>query len=193
MNSLTLAFAALFVGAALGAAIAWLLAKSRHSAELATTHERLRSLAQMQEQLRAEHQQDDVLAQQLQSQLISLDRELATVSTRLEEERKQAEEKIALLREVSESGKKALTEEFQNLASTILEDKTRRFTEQNQENLGQLLNPFKERLNEFRTKVEEIHYHDTQQQAAMTCTKVRWVLSLLLPPATHALPACSNV
>ncbi len=167
MNSLSLAFAALLVGVALGAAIAWLLAKSRHSAELATTHERLRSLAQIQEQLRAEHQQDDALAQQLQSQLATLDRELATVSTRLEEERKQAEEKIALLREVSESGKKALTEEFQNLASTILEDKTRRFTEQNQENLGQLLNPFKERLNEFRTKVEEIHYHDTQQQAAM--------------------------
>ncbi len=125
MDSLLPAFAGLILGIALGAVIAWLLAKSRHGAEL------------------------------------------ATVSTRLEEERKQSEEKIRLLREMSESSKKALTEEFQNLANTILEDKTRRFTEQNQHNLGQLLNPFKERLNEFKSKVEEIHYQDTQQQAAM--------------------------
>ncbi len=167
MNSFIFVIAALGLGAAGGAAIAWLWAKSRHGAELATYHERLRSLEQTHAQLRSEHAQGSQEAHALQSELATLGRELATVSTRLEEERKQADEKLALLREVSESSKKSLTEEFQNLANHILEDKTRRFTEQNQENLGQLLNPFKERLNEFKSKVEEIHYHDTQQQAAL--------------------------
>jgi DNA recombination protein RmuC len=105
--------------------------------------------------------------QQLREQLSVLDRELASVGTRLEEERKQAEEKITLLREMTESGKKALTEEFQNLANSILEDKTKRFTEQNLESLGQVLTPFRERLNEFKSRVEEIHYQDAQQQAAL--------------------------
>ncbi len=167
MNGIFLAIVALIIGAALGAAIAWLLAKSRHGVELATSHERLRSLEQANQTLRADHAADSHDAHELQNQLTILDRELATVSTRLEEERKQSVEKLVLLREMSETSKKALTEEFQNLANNILEDKTRRFTEQNQENLGQLLNPFKERLNEFKSKVEEIHYHDTQQQAAM--------------------------
>lgn len=167
MDSLIPALAGLILGIGAGAAIAWLLAKSRHSAELATSTEQVRMLEQSLNLQRAQHIEDSREAHAMQSQLASLGRELATVSTRLEEERKQAEEKITLLREMSESSKKALTEEFQNLANNILEDKTRRFTEQNQENLGQLLNPFKERLNEFKSKVEEIHYHDTQQQAAM--------------------------
>lgn len=68
---------------------------------------------------------------------------------------------------MTESGKKALTEEFQNLANSILEDKTKRFSEQNLESLGQVLTPFRERLNEFKSRVEEIHYQDAQQQAAL--------------------------
>ena len=167
MDSLIPAAVGLIMGVVSGAAFAWLLAKSRHSAELATSTEQVRMLEQSLALQRDLHAQDISQAQAMQAQLASVGRELATVSTRLEEERKQAEEKITLLREISESSKKALTEEFQNLANNILEDKTRRFTEQNQENLGQLLNPFKERLNEFKSKVEEIHYHDTQQQAAL--------------------------
>jgi DNA recombination protein RmuC len=68
---------------------------------------------------------------------------------------------------MSDGARKSLTEEFQNLANSILEDKTRRFSEQNIENLGNLLNPFKERLNEFKKRVEEIHYQDAQQQATL--------------------------
>ena len=167
MNSTLIAVGALVVGCSLGAAIAWLLAKSRHSAELATCHERLRSLEQVSAQQRLTHAADTSALHALQAQCTEMGKELATVSTQLDEERKQSEEKINLLRDMSDTSKKALTDEFQNLANTILEDKARRFTEQNQENLGQLLNPFKERLNEFKNKVEEIHYQDTQQQAAL--------------------------
>lgn len=155
------------VSALAGAALAWLLARSRHGAELAASQERARLLEQVHDALRSELAEASRTHQQLQEQLASLGRELATASTRLEEERKQAEEKLALLREMSESSRKSLTEEFQNLATNILEDKTRRFTEQNLEGLGQLLNPFRERLNEFKARVEEMHYQDAQQQAAL--------------------------
>ena len=167
MNSLTTIGLALVIGAVLGGAIAWLISKLKQGALLAARNERVLMLEQALEQLRGQHEEDARSLQSLHQQAGELGRELATATTRLEEERKQTDEKIKLLREMSEGSKKALTEEFQNLANTILEDKTRRFTEQNQQNLGQLLTPFKERLNEFKSKVEEIHYHDTQQQAAL--------------------------
>ena len=155
---------ALIVGIAGGGFIAMLLVRTQQNAQQATQQaiqqERLRSLESQHVQVLNENQQ-------LREQLSVLDRELASVGTRLEEERKQAEEKITLLREMTESGKKALTEEFQNLANSILEDKTKRFTEQNLESLGQVLTPFRERLNEFKSRVEEIHYQDAQQQAAL--------------------------
>lgn len=155
---------ALILGLAAGGIVATLLVRSQQSAQQATQQatqqERLRSLEAQHTQLLHENQQ-------LREQLSVLDRELASVGTRLEGERKQAEEKIALLREMTESGKKALTEEFQNLANSILEDKTKRFSEQNLESLGQVLTPFRERLNEFKSRVEEIHYQDAQQQAAL--------------------------
>lgn len=155
---------ALILGLAAGGIVATMLVRSQQSAQQATQQatqqERLRSLDAQHTQLLRENQQ-------LREQLSVLDRELASVGTRLEEERKQAEEKITLLREMTESGKKALTEEFQNLANSILEDKTKRFSEQNLESLGQVLTPFRERLNEFKSRVEEIHYQDAQQQAAL--------------------------
>jgi DNA recombination protein RmuC len=155
---------ALILGLAAGGIVATLLVRSQQSAQQATQQatqqERLRSLEAQHAQLLQDNQQ-------LREQLSVLDRELASVGTRLEGERKQAEEKIALLREMTESGKKALTEEFQNLANSILEDKTKRFSEQNLESLGQVLTPFRERLNEFKSRVEEIHYQDAQQQAAL--------------------------
>jgi DNA recombination protein RmuC len=63
--------------------------------------------------------------------------------------------------------KEALSNQFKSLANDILEEKAKRFTEQNQTNIGQLLDPLKERMTEFKAKVEEIHTKDTEQQATL--------------------------
>lgn len=153
------ALLALVAGLAIGALAMALKARSRH-AEFAALQERQR-LTEIQ------HGEAARLNAVLREELSGLQRELAEVSTRLEEERKQATEKIGLLQEMSDSARKSLTEEFQNLANGILEDKTRRFSQQNLESLGNLLHPFKERLTEFKQRVEEIHYQDAQQQAML--------------------------
>lgn len=153
------ALIALVAGLAIGALAITLRSRSGH-AELAALQERLRLTE-------VRHAEAAELNASLREQLSGLQRELAEVSTRLEEERKQATEKLRLLQEMSDSARKSLTEEFQNLANGILEDKTRRFSQQNLENLGNLLNPFKERLNEFKQRVEEMHYQDAQQQATL--------------------------
>jgi len=155
------------ISATVGALLAWLIVKARYGQELATRGERLRLLELNQNGMRLELVQAQRTHQHLHEQLASLGRELATATTRLEEERRQAEEKLSLLREMSETSRKALTDEFKNLANSIFEDKSKRFTEQNLEGLGQILTPFRERLTEFKTRVEEMHHQDAQQQASL--------------------------
>lgn len=113
--------------------------------------------------LRRDYQAEKSLREQAESRVNTLTTELAETNTQLAAERSQAEEKQALLLEAKE----ALTNQFKSLANDILEEKSKRFTEQNQTNIGQLLNPLKERMTEFKAKVEEIHIKDTEQQATL--------------------------
>lgn len=50
---------------------------------------------------------------------------------------------------------KVLETRFENLANKILEEKSRKFTDQNKTNLTELLTPLKERINHFEEKVEK--------------------------------------
>jgi len=148
------------VGLAIGLLLMAVWMKGRYSAEQAVAQERLRALE-------AQLVQASELANHLQTQLSAAQRELAAETVRTTEQQRHAEEQRLRLQEMSEAARKSLTEEFQNLASAILEDKSRRFSEQNLQSLGNLLDPFKERLNEFKKRVEEIHYQDAQQQAVL--------------------------
>lgn len=148
--------AALAGGAALGATLMSLYSRAAQAA----SQERSKLLEE-------QHAQAASRVQELQRELGGAQQELAGATARLEEQRRHADEQLLQLRQVSESARKSLTEEFQNLANSILEDKTRRFSEQNLASLGNLLDPFKERLNEFKKRVEEIHYQDVQQQATL--------------------------
>jgi DNA recombination protein RmuC len=69
----------------------------------------------------------------------------------LRNERQNLAEKLTLL----ETAKKALSDQFQALAADILEKKSKSFSENNQQELGTLLNPLREQIKDFRTKVEE--------------------------------------
>ncbi len=88
---------------------------------------------------------------------------LAHTQTQLEAERQQAQEKLALLL----GAKEQLAEQFKLLANEILEEKTKRFTEQNQSQLGQLLNPLRERLGEFQKKVEDSYGQEARERHAL--------------------------
>lgn len=151
---------ACLVGLAIGLLLMAVWMRGRYSAEQAVAQERLRALE-------LQLVQASELANHLQTQLSAVQRELAAETARTTEQQRHAEEQRLRLQEMSESARKSLTEEFQNLASTILEDKSRRFSEQNLQSLGHVLDPFKERLNEFKKRIEEMHYQDAQQQAML--------------------------
>lgn len=57
--------------------------------------------------------------------------------------------------------------EFKNLANEILEEKSKKFSEHNKEQLDQLLNPLGEKLEAFRKKVEETYNEENRQRATL--------------------------
>ena len=69
----------------------------------------------------------------------------------LNNERQNMAEKIALL----DTAKQALANQFQTLAAEILDQKSQTFSEASQKDLGNLLNPLREQIKEFREKVEQ--------------------------------------
>ena len=82
----------------------------------------------------------------------TLQARLSELETRLEDERKSGEEKLALLLEAKEQ----LKMESQNVANKIFEEKSQKFTVQNKENLDSVLKPVREQLSEFKKKLEEV-------------------------------------
>jgi DNA recombination protein RmuC len=93
-----------------------------------------------------------------------LNGELTELRTKLDAEREGAAEKLALL----VNAKEALTDQFKTLATDILEEKSKRFAEQNQATLGQLLDPLRTQLSEFKGKVEEVYVQESNGRAALS-------------------------
>jgi DNA recombination protein RmuC len=81
----------------------------------------------------------------------SLNARISQLEADLKNERKSLAEKVELL----ESAKRALSDQFQALASEILETKSKSFAEGSQKELGNLLAPLRTQIEDFRKKVEE--------------------------------------
>ncbi|MBV8049419.1 MAG: DNA recombination protein RmuC [Paludibacterium sp.] len=105
----------------------------------------------------------DSLLTQLREHLGLRERELAAMQATLQQERRQHEEKLALLAEARE----ALTLQFKTLATDILEEKSKRFTEQNQTNLSQLLTPLSERIQAFSKQVQDTYDKDSKERLTL--------------------------
>ncbi|ELY1977900.1 DNA recombination protein RmuC [Flavobacterium psychrophilum] len=59
------------------------------------------------------------------------------------------------------------TKEFENLANKILEEKTNKFTEQNKENMKNILTPLQDKILHFEKKVEDTHKESIDYHAAL--------------------------
>lgn len=57
--------------------------------------------------------------------------------------------------------------EFENLAQKILDEKSEKFTHQNKLNIETILNPLKEKIKDFETKVESTHKDSIEKHASL--------------------------
>jgi DNA recombination protein RmuC len=77
------------------------------------------------------------------------------------------EEKLKENKAEVEKLQEKFTKDFEILASKILEEKSSKFTEQNKENLKNILNPLQEKIQTFEKKVEETHKESIDYHAAL--------------------------
>ena len=137
--------------------------QAQAGAQLAAAQERVRGLEAERLALLAELQQGRGELQMVQEHTSQLQTQLAAQATQLEAERRAAHDKLALLAEARE----ALSHQFKSLANDILEEKSRRFAEQNQQSLGQLLDPLRSRLADFQGRVEQFYDAEGKQRSAL--------------------------
>ncbi len=93
----------------------------------------------------------------------ALQSKVTELTITLDQERIQSQEKIALIQEAREQ----LSHQFKALAGDILDANSKKFTEQNQLNLGHLLNPLQEKIKAFQSKVEEVYVSESKDRSAL--------------------------
>jgi DNA recombination protein RmuC len=77
------------------------------------------------------------------------------------------EEKLQENKAEVEKLQEKFSKEFEILASKILEEKSVKFTEQNKENLKNILSPLQEKIQTFERKVEDTHKESIDYHAAL--------------------------
>ncbi|WP_024771165.1 DNA recombination protein RmuC [Aquimarina macrocephali] len=139
----------------------------QHNSEKSATNERANLL----------QSQFDELKNNTEKQLSELIKEreeirrekdfLNTELTRRNAEYENLQLKNASQKEEVEKLQEKFTKEFENLANKILEEKSNKFTEQNKENIKNILNPLQEKINTFEKKVEQTHKESIDYHAAL--------------------------
>ncbi len=91
--------------------------------------------------------------EQVSSSHVTLQKSYQQLETSLEERDKNYQEQIKNF----ESQKQALAKEFENIANRIFEEKGKSFSQASQSNINLLLKPFRDQIDSFQKRVNEVH------------------------------------
>jgi DNA recombination protein RmuC len=183
----------LLIGILLGAMLVWLILRSRvqqaadgaradMEPERATLLERLQGRDQQIKDLKDVLEKAQTDTDQLENENISLKTKLSEIGTKLEDERKAAEEKLALLNEaqqklsdafkaLSAEALKSNNQSFLELAKATLEkfqEGAKGDLEKRQQAIDQLVKPLKDSLEKVDGKIQEIEKVRTAAYASLT-------------------------
>ena len=161
---------ALFIGIFIGK----LLFSSKSNSEKAGLEERINGLISQLEQLKLQQQQER-LSFEKQLQHVSSEREniriekesLAIQLSKKETDFENLWERNKEQKHEVEQLQEKFTKEFENLANKILEEKSNKFTEQNKENMKNILSPLQDKIHLFEKKVEDTHKESIDYHAAL--------------------------
>lgn len=82
-------------------------------------------------------------------------------------EKRSLTEKLETQKQEIENIQKQSRIEFENIANRIFEDKSKRFTEVNKENIDNLLKPLGENIENFRKKVDETYDRESKERFSL--------------------------
>ena len=150
-------------GLAIGGLIGWLLNKSAQSSVLQDVRTRL--LVEQEKSLGLIIQLDE------EKRIASVERskvlELSTVFSRTDADYKNLQLKLAEQQKEMEGLQEKFTTQFENLANKIFEEKGKKFADQNKINLGEILNPLREKISDFEKKVELTNTESIKNHSAL--------------------------
>jgi DNA recombination protein RmuC len=106
---------------------------------------------------------DRALYDELKTELQQKERALITAAAELA----QARERNTILSKEIEKLQDTFRTEFKNVANELLEEKSQKFTALNEKNIGDILKPLKERIQEFEKKVEETYNQETREKTSL--------------------------
>lgn len=156
----------LVIGLAAGAAIGFFLAKLK-AADAGKAQQDLQiQLARSEEKSISWEKKFQDLDQRnstLQSEFQSLLSENAS----LKAEGRALTEKLEGQKKELEELHQKMSLEFKNLAHEIFEEKSKKFTDQNKVNIGEVLNPLKEKILEFEKKVEDSNKENVKMNSSL--------------------------
>jgi DNA recombination protein RmuC len=173
MNTLTILL--IFVaGIVAGIMIGKLLFAANAKSDKASLEERLASVSSQYAFLKQQFEQDKTSFEKLMAQA-NTDKEtiraekdsLALRLTKTQTDFENLWQKNLEQKEEVEKLQEKFTKDFENLANKIMEEKSQKFTEQNKENMKNILTPLQEKIHLFEKKVEDTHKESIDYHAAL--------------------------
>jgi DNA recombination protein RmuC len=167
--------------------IVWMLLRASSVQKLAVANERLQQQFQVLVQLQTDYKNLRLEKESLQEKYHRTEiecqflNEQNAVSKRYQKENEIFQNQLALFKakfqaaeEKLETQKKEMQElgdrfksEFRNLAQTILEEKTQKFTLLNEEKMNAILTPLKAQLVDFKQKVEDTYDKESKERFSL--------------------------
>lgn len=174
MNESSLILITFIIALVIGFFIGKMLSKAQSQSEKSGLEEKVNGLMSQMEQLKDQLTSEKI---QFEKTLLQVNNEKETIRTEKEvlaiqlskkevdfenlwERNKEQKQEVEQLQE-------KFTKEFENLANKILDEKSNKFTEQNKENMKNILSPLQEKILHFEKKVEDTHKESIDYHAAL--------------------------
>lgn len=174
MSQTLLVLAAFIIALGIGIFIGKIIFASQSQSEKSGLEERINGLLNQMEQLKVQFQternQFEKSLAQLSSEKENLQKEKESLAIHLAKKENDFDNLLERNKEQKqevEQLQEKFTKEFENLANKILEEKTVKFTEQNKENLKNILSPLQDKIQLFEKKVEDTHKESIDYHAAL--------------------------
>ncbi|MBI5010708.1 MAG: DNA recombination protein RmuC [Bacteroidia bacterium] len=149
----------LVLGLVAGAVIGWLFTRQKALGERGVPVEEINSRYISIDLFNQEKQENS----EKEKTIIALNSRIAELSANL----KNMEERFAESKKEIDEIHKKFSLEFKNLSNEVLEEKSKKFLELNEKNMGNILNPLKEKIKEFEGKIDEVYKDETRERISL--------------------------
>ncbi|MFL0353598.1 DNA recombination protein RmuC [Xanthomarina sp. GH4-25] len=161
MNDNLILILVILISGGIGSYLGMTITKLKNKGELSTLEERQKQFSQTIDNLKQDSNKIEIERNEIRNEKELLNSELTRRNTEYENlQNKLKEQKVEV-----EKLQEKFSKEFENLANRILDEKSKKFTTQNKDNLDAILKPLEEKIKHFEKRVEETNKEDITRSA----------------------------